>query len=183
MRLALARHNAQIYGVADRIEFVLSDYISFTKAYLSLPLKAATRKIDVVFLSPPWGGPFYLSGLTPPATSSTPDVVKSHSPYSLSSIHPIRGADLFRLSRRITKNIAYYLPKNTILEEISDLLESESKSLSAPEDSGTTTEINGNSTKEPEMVEVEEEWMGTKLKALTCYFGGLAGGQDSLFDC
>ena len=32
-----------------------------------------------------------------------------------------------------------------------------------------------------EQVEVEEEWMGTKLKALTCYFGGLAQGQEHLF--
>ena len=184
MRLALARHNAQIYGVADRIEFILSDYVSFTDAYLSLPphsLDEAPRKIDVVFLSPPWGGPSYLSGSAPSAISSaenTPDV-DSHPSYSLSSIHPIHGADLFRLSRLITRNIAYYLPRNTILEEISDLLETESKSLSALEGSEPT---NGNLTKEPEMVEVEEEWMGTKLKALTCYFGGLAVGQDNLFD-
>jgi trimethylguanosine synthase len=27
-------------------------------------------------------------------------------------------------------------------------------------------------------VEVEEEWMGNKLKALTCYFGGLVTGQE-----
>ena len=67
--------------------------------------------------------------------------------------------------------------------EISGLLEeAESKFLSTREDSGTATKIDGNSTKEPEMVEVEEEWMGTKLKALTCYFGGLAVGQDNLFD-
>jgi hypothetical protein len=32
-----------------------------------------------------------------------------------------------------------------------------------------------------EMVEVEEEWMGNKLKALTCYFGGLAKGQEHLW--
>jgi trimethylguanosine synthase len=167
----------------------LSDYISFANAYLSLPshsLAAATRKIDVVFLSPPWGGPSYLSGLAPSAKSSTDDTSdvqshpESHPSYSLSSIHPIHGADLFRLSRRITRNIAFYLPRNIVLEEISDLLEPQSKSLSTPEDFGT---VNGNSTKEPEMVEVEEEWMGIKLKALTCYFGGLAVGQDNLFDC
>jgi trimethylguanosine synthase len=58
-RLALARHNAAIYGVADRIEFILADYISFANAYLSRP--RPTRRIDVVFLSPPWGGPGYLS--------------------------------------------------------------------------------------------------------------------------
>ena len=32
-----------------------------------------------------------------------------------------------------------------------------------------------------EHVEIEEEWMGNKLKALTCYFGGLATGQEDMF--
>jgi trimethylguanosine synthase len=32
-----------------------------------------------------------------------------------------------------------------------------------------------------EKVEVEEEWTGSKLKALTCYYGGLAEGQGHLF--
>ena len=39
----------------------------------------------------------------------------------------------------------------------------------------------GGGTDGAEQVEVEEEWMGTKLKALTCYFGGLALGQEHLF--
>jgi trimethylguanosine synthase len=187
-RLALARHNATIYGVADRIEFILSDYISFANAYLSLPsdsLETAKRKIDVVFLSPPWGGPSYLSTAAPDTPDETPPDDELPPSYSLSSIQPIHGAALFRLSRRITQNIAYYLPRNMILEEISNLLEPESKSLSdscQDVESTTNTKVNGDSTEEPEMVEVEEEWMGTKLKALTCYFGGLAVGQDFLFD-
>jgi len=177
-RLALARHNAQIYGVADRIEFILSDYISFANTYLAFPShsqEAAERKIDVVFLSPPWGGPSYLSGTTASTTSSptknapeSPPSVESHPSYSLSAIQPIQGAAFFQLSRRVTRNIAYYLPRNTILGEISNLLESEPSPAETVES--------------PDMVEVEEEWMGTKLKALTCYFGGLAVGQEHLFD-
>jgi trimethylguanosine synthase len=34
---------------------------------------------------------------------------------------------------------------------------------------------------EARMIEVEEEWMGSKLKALTCYFGGLVAGQEHVF--
>ena len=52
----------------------------------------------------------------------------------------------------------------------------ESEPTSKPLEKGKEQE-----TSEPEMVEVEEEWMGNKLKALTCYFGGLALGQDYLF--
>lgn len=172
-RLSLARHNAQIYGVADRIEFILSDYISFANSYLTFPHTQSTRNIDVVFLSPPWGGPAYLSG----SGDNTPLLLldagvyfpsEEHPSYSLASIQPIHGAELFRLTRRITPNIAYYLPRNTRLEEVGALLESDS--------AGERT-----ASSDLEHVEVEEEWMGSKLKALTCYFGGLVGGQEALF--
>jgi len=167
VRLALARHNAAIYGVADRIEFILADYVSFANAYLSQP--HPTRRIDVVFLSPPWGGPEYLS----PSDCPTPpdehqDELEAHPEYSLSSIKPIHGADLFRLTKRITNNIAYFLPRNTNLNEISALLKSDK------DESAVANE-------EPQMIEVEEEWMGSKLKALTCYFGGLVVGQEHQF--
>ena len=187
-RLALARHNAQIYGVADRIEFILSDYLSFTKSYLSLPSSSKpqsenshqARKIDVVFLSPPWGGPSYLagfdddiSGLTHSSSQMAPSPPSSsgHPTYSLSSILPIHGAQLFGLTRRITRNIAFYLPRNTRLDEVSALLS---------EENTQEEHQNGEATATAEQIEVEEEWMGTKLKALTCYFGGLVTGQEWL---
>lgn len=44
-RLAMARHNAQIYGVADRIEFICGD------ACTIVPERAA----DLLFIDPPWG--------------------------------------------------------------------------------------------------------------------------------
>ncbi|EGN96955.1 hypothetical protein SERLA73DRAFT_111745 [Serpula lacrymans var. lacrymans S7.3] len=172
IRLALARHNAVIYGVADRIEFILADYLSFARTYLFQPNKS--RKIDVVFLSPPWGGPSYLSAspLSDPAHKSKSDDLSEHElaetypEYSLASIQPVHGSELFKLTRRITCNIAFFLPRNTSLDEISGLL---------------IPTVSGGSDKAPEMVEVEEEWMGSKLKALTCYFGGLVDGQSDLF--
>ncbi|CAB1317504.1 unnamed protein product [Coregonus sp. 'balchen'] len=51
VRLALAQHNAQVYKVAERIEFVQGDFLKL----------APHLRADVVFLSPPWGGPDYLS--------------------------------------------------------------------------------------------------------------------------
>jgi trimethylguanosine synthase len=166
----LAQHNAQIYGVADRIEFIQADYISFARAYLtpSSPSPNTRRKIDVVFLSPPWGGPSYLLGSAVSSDDGDPDTVDTHPTYSLSSVQPIHGKDLFSLTRKITPNVAYFLPRNTNLSEISDLL----NGADEPE----------NTIRLPkEQVEVEEEWMGDKLKALTCYFGGLVASQDHLF--
>ncbi|KAJ7173728.1 Tgs1 protein [Mycena filopes] len=173
-RLALARHNAQIYGVADRIEFILTDYISFANSYSSINSGTSPRKIDVVFLSPPWGGPGYLSGDTRPSSPTKPDppapeTEPAHPSYTLASIQPVHGAKLFQLTRKITPNVAYYLPRNTRLDEIGALL--------------TDPAIPPiGSVDKQEMVEVEEEWMGSKLKALTCYFGGLADRQPELFD-
>jgi trimethylguanosine synthase len=157
-RLALARHNAEVYGVADHIEFILCDYISFARSYLSRPRK--DRTIDAVFLSPPWGGPGYLSAVTEEAL---PAADETHPEYSLASVQPLHGAELFALTRQITPNVAYFLPRNTRLQEVSELLKSHPASAT-------------------EHVEVEEEWMGNKLKALTCYFGGLVVGQEDLFE-
>lgn len=51
VRLDLARHNAVVYNVADRIDFVQGDFLELAPHLLG----------DVVFLSPPWGGPDYLT--------------------------------------------------------------------------------------------------------------------------
>ncbi|KAH9479170.1 Trimethylguanosine synthase [Psilocybe cubensis] len=194
-RLALARHNAQIYGVADRIEFVLTDYISFVRSQMTLPSHSnpesddhqERRKFDVVFLSPPWGGPSYLSGSTDDvsALDNDKDIASSQAPehpsYSLSSIRPIHGTELFDLTRKITKNVAYYLPRNTRLEEISELLSQERKRSSGQSLKQKNNPAVQSAPPVEEKVEVEEEWMGNKLKALTCYFGGLVSGQEGMF--
>jgi trimethylguanosine synthase len=181
-RLALARHNAAIYGVADRIEFIQADYLSFARSHLSSTSRrsqAYPRKIDVVFLSPPWGGPEYISGDAHGTSAGDTRLLgQNHPEFSLAGIRPIHGAALFRLTRKITQNVAYFLPRNTNLQEIADLLiegEEEGKEEDADE-KGKHKVV------QQEIVEVEEEWMGTKLKALTCYFGGLASGQEELYD-
>ena len=164
-RLQLARHNATIYGVADRIEFVLGDFIQFARTLIGRSeARQGGRVVDVIFLSPPWGGLSYLHGtsLDPPSDAS------QHPEFRLSDVTPIHGSELFKLAEKITPNIAYYLPRNTNLQEISDLV--------------TNSEMGGpKGKKKARMAEVEEEWMGDKLKALTCYFGGLVQGQEDLF--
>ncbi|XP_076151014.1 trimethylguanosine synthase [Alosa pseudoharengus] len=94
-RLALARHNAQVYGVADRIEFLHGDFLQL----------APRLRADVVFLSPPWGGPEYLSAdVFDIRTMMTPD-----------------GFEIFRLSKLICENIVYFLPRNADMEQIASL--------------------------------------------------------------
>lgn len=204
VRLALARHNAALYGVADRIEFVLADFISFAQnlaesSALQLPKQdpLRSRRIDVIFLSPPWGGPSYLTDAQNGeggTTLNTDYVTQSAPEYSLASIRPIHGKQLFKLARRLTRNIAYYLPRNVSLEEVAALPEENNENSgerleaeieqyrgdTAPQKS-KTRRGKAKADRKVEMVEVEEEWMGQKLKALTCYFGGLVDGQQDLF--
>ncbi|KAJ8311025.1 hypothetical protein KUTeg_011426, partial [Tegillarca granosa] len=78
VKIEYAKHNAAVYGVEDRIEFILGDYLKI----------APYLKADVVFLSPPWGGPDYLSA----------DVTK-----------------------QITDNIAYFMPRNADIEQLASL--------------------------------------------------------------
>lgn len=87
-KIEMAKHNATIYGVADRIEFIVGDYFKL----------ASTLKADVVFLSPPWGGPQYLK-------EDVYDIEKS--------LLPLPGSELMAYTRQITPNIAIYLPRNT----------------------------------------------------------------------
>jgi hypothetical protein len=91
-RLAMAKHNAEVYGVADRIEFILGDYLTLIPTLkvsprsCSLSFSLSTfiwltvvRQADVVFLSPPWGGPEYINR-----------------PYFSLGLMPINGYELLR---------------------------------------------------------------------------------------
>ncbi|KAK9098172.1 hypothetical protein Syun_025217 [Stephania yunnanensis] len=48
-KIESALNNAKIYGVEGQIDFVVGDFLQ----------QASSLKADVVFLSPPWGGPSY----------------------------------------------------------------------------------------------------------------------------
>ncbi|XP_053321940.1 trimethylguanosine synthase [Spea bombifrons] len=123
VKLDLARNNAEVYGVADRIEFICADYMRV----------APDLKADVVFLSPPWGGPDYVS-------AETFDIKTMMSP---------DGFEIFQLSKQITKNIIYFLPRNADIEQVA--------SLAGPGG----------------QVEVEQNFLNKKLKTMTVYFGDL----------
>ncbi|KAF9428217.1 Trimethylguanosine synthase [Podila epigama] len=125
VRLECARHNAQIYGVADRIEFICGDFMTLIPRL----------KADVIFLSPPWGGPGYLA----------------RKEFDLKADIPMDGEFLFHEARKITPNIAYFLPRNSNPEQIGALI--------GPEDG---------------ICEIEKNVLNHVCKAWTAYFGDLA---------
>uniref|UniRef100_H3DLA1 Trimethylguanosine synthase n=1 Tax=Tetraodon nigroviridis TaxID=99883 RepID=H3DLA1_TETNG len=93
-RLDLAQHNAGVYNVADRIDFVQGDFLRL----------APRLRGDVVFLSPPWGGPEYLSA----------DV------FDIKTMMEPDGSEIFRLSKMISDNIVYF-PRNADMDQVASL--------------------------------------------------------------
>ncbi|KAL9895247.1 trimethylguanosine synthase [Glossina fuscipes] len=94
-KLAMAKHNASIYGVGHKIEFILGDF---------LHMAAHNRlKGDVVFLSPPWGGPKY----------------KQRKSYDIEEyLLPVSASELIEKSSLISENIAIFLPRNAHMQQI-----------------------------------------------------------------
>ncbi|XP_047993617.1 trimethylguanosine synthase-like [Leguminivora glycinivorella] len=95
-KIALAQHNAEVYGVADRIEFIVGDFFKL----------APTLKADAVFLSPPWGGPSY-------SESNEYDIE--------TMLEPKPASALLSAARTVSSNVALYLPRNTRTDQILSL--------------------------------------------------------------
>jgi len=97
-KIELARNNAKVYGVEDRIEFIIADFFEIGKRLVG----------DVVFLSPPWGGPEYTQQET----------------YNLNSILPPAGGQgLLKFAQHISPNIAFYLPRSVNTQQLMEVME------------------------------------------------------------
>lgn len=124
----MARHNAAIYGVQDRIEFIIGDYFQI------IP----NLRPDVIFLSPPWGGPEYLDQKT----------------FDISNMAGLDGIEIFNLAYRLTRNVAYFVPRNT--------------------DAAALARLAGQGNR----VEIEQNILNWKTKTITAYYGGLIVDND-----
>ncbi len=119
IKIALARHNARIYGVEDRIEFIVGDYFKI------IPTLTAA---NVIFLSPPWGGPDYLQKSKNNKGNVifsiqkfgfiTLDFYNLDALFDLKTMIPVDGMEVFNAALKITENIAYLLPKNTNVDQV-----------------------------------------------------------------
>ncbi|ESO02487.1 hypothetical protein HELRODRAFT_65292, partial [Helobdella robusta] len=131
-KISYARHNAAIYGVAHKIQFIVGDYL----------VLAPTLKADVVFLSPPWGGPSYLDAKL----------------FDIKTMMSPNGFEIWEKTKLITRNVAFFLPRNTDVEQVSSLAGS------------------GGS------VEIEQNLLNGKIKTLTAYFGDLIDSQSDVIN-
>ena len=90
-RLEMARSNARLFGVADRIDFHAGDALDL------LPRLSA----DAVLLDPPWGGPDYAAD----------------DKFLLSHFDP-PGKELLQTAFAVTDNVMMRLPKNFRISEL-----------------------------------------------------------------
>ena len=95
-KIRQARNNARVYGVEDRIEFIVGDFFKIVPNFPTA---------NVVFLSPPWGGPEYCT----------------EEMYDIQSMIPMDGVKIFNAAREITEDIAYYVPRNVDTDQMASL--------------------------------------------------------------
>lgn len=104
VRLELASHNADVYGVRDSIDFVCEDVIAALMSAVGGSRHHHDTLIDMIFLSPPWGGPEYIDAES----------------FDLQArlVSGLSLIDVVKLSLAITPNVACFLPRNTDLRPL-----------------------------------------------------------------
>ena len=96
-KINMTKNNTKIYDCPNNIEYHAEDF---------LKLNLNGEKINYVFLSPPWGGPEYKNdGVYSLKKWITPDIDK-----------------IIQKSFKMSKNIILYLPRNTDLKELANII-------------------------------------------------------------
>jgi trimethylguanosine synthase len=111
-KIKIARHNAEVYGVADRIEFILGDFFQV----------APLLKADVIFLSPPWGGPDYLKKKVCSVECYETELFIIHlfpsKVFNLGDLAAMNGRELYRVAKKVSTNLVMYMPRNTNTQQV-----------------------------------------------------------------
>ncbi|XP_067635091.1 trimethylguanosine synthase isoform X2 [Eurosta solidaginis] len=124
VKLSMAKHNADIYGVSDKIDFICGDFLQMSRS--------GRFRSNVVFLSPPWGGPKY----------------KREIDYDVESfLQPCSASELMEIAKTISKNVAFYLPRNSCVKQVIKLAGK------------------GN------QCELEHNYLDSRLVAITAFYG------------
>ncbi|KEF54390.1 uncharacterized protein A1O9_09556 [Exophiala aquamarina CBS 119918] len=121
--LACAKHNAEIYGVSDRITWFHGDCFEILGAVQKEgvtvdALKAIAGQFGVIFASPPWGGPGY----------------RDAGIFNLESMEPYSFQYLYESFNKVTSDMILYLPRTSDLCQIA-------RTLDGRTDSNMKTEV------------------------------------------
>ncbi|XP_054728542.1 trimethylguanosine synthase [Anastrepha obliqua] len=95
IKISMAKHNATIYGVADKIDFIVGDFLQIGQH--------GQFQSDVIFLSPPWGGPKY----------------KRKTDYDIENyLQPAGATKLMEIAKTFSDNVVLYLPRNAHIKQV-----------------------------------------------------------------
>ncbi|XP_004536715.1 trimethylguanosine synthase [Ceratitis capitata] len=95
IKISMAKHNAKIYGVDHKIDFIIGDFLQLSRC--------GRFHSDIIFLSPPWGGPKYKR--------------KDH--YDIENyLQPCNASSLMETAKSISENVVFYLPRNTTISQV-----------------------------------------------------------------
>ncbi|KAI9673950.1 MAG: Trimethylguanosine synthase [Caeruleum heppii] len=95
--LKCAKHNAEIYGVQDLIEWHEGDCFDILPT-----LSPEVKESCVIFGSPPWGGQGY----------------RSDDVFNIKMMQPYSVTDLYERFHQITSEIVLYLPRSSDLRQL-----------------------------------------------------------------
>jgi trimethylguanosine synthase len=141
-KVRCARHNAQVYGVEDRIEFIVGD----SSAVLSgLIARGVPGIVDAVCLAPPWGGPDYLSAPV----------------FDLETMLccPLNGPQWLALAFKLTSNVVMLVPRTVRASQLVAMARAGQQAHGTGEGDSRVH------------VEVEDTAVNYKVKMKVAYFG------------
>ena len=95
VKVDYTKHNCQVYGVQDKVDVILSDILELDNQKLK-----EQYAIDVIFMSPPWGGTGY---------NRLPE-------YGLENVYPDFNK-IIEKCLEITPNLMIFLPRNTNISD------------------------------------------------------------------
>ncbi|EXJ53820.1 hypothetical protein A1O7_09156 [Cladophialophora yegresii CBS 114405] len=106
--LRCAQHNAEIYGVADRITWLKGDCLKLLGLdggemdEQARSFNTLASKLGVIFASPPWGGPGY----------------RDAEIFDLELMQPYSFSYLYESFKKLSPSVALYLPRTSDLRQI-----------------------------------------------------------------
>ncbi|KAL9624464.1 MAG: hypothetical protein Q9160_001427 [Pyrenula sp. 1 TL-2023] len=102
--LECAKHNAELYGVHEKITWFRGDCFEMLNTH---GIKELAASFGVLFCSPPWGGPKY----------------KADEVFDLEAMQPYSLKHLYTELKKFSEYVILYLPRTSDLRQISELLE------------------------------------------------------------
>ena len=116
-----ARKNAELYGVLDKITFIVGDFFEFSRKYYDSRAdgtEVGQTKLDIVFCSPPWGGPTYRSHQVFDVEMMKPHAFGKVWEATMKILRAQHNSDTEAEGNRVAALAVFYLPRTSNLNQL-----------------------------------------------------------------